>query len=61
MYMNQIYNKTVVEGEGGTVRSNIFVAEAKYQLSKKVTLRGEAQYLSSKDDDEIVILGEIFW
>jgi hypothetical protein len=51
MYMNQIYNKTVVEGEGGTVRSNIFVAEAKYQLSKKVTLRGEAQYLSSKDDD----------
>ena len=51
MYMNQIYNKTVVEGEGGTVRSNIFVAEARYQLSKKVTLRGEAQYLSSKDDN----------
>lgn len=51
MYMNQVYNKTIVEGEGGMVRSNIFVGEGKYQFSKKVTLRGEAQYLSSKDDD----------
>ena len=50
MYVNQQYNKTVVEGEGGMIYSNIFVAEGKYQLSKKLTLRGEAQYLSTKQD-----------
>ncbi|MBF0957293.1 MAG: hypothetical protein HXK19_05340, partial [Alloprevotella tannerae] len=30
MYLNQRYNKTVVEGEGGTIKSNVFIAEGKY-------------------------------
>ena len=51
MYMNQRYNKTVVEGHGGMVRSNIFIADAKFQLSKKTTLRTELQYLSTPDDE----------
>lgn len=51
MYMNQFYNKTIVEGEGGMVHSDIFIAEGKYKFNKKVTLRGEAQYLSTKDDE----------
>lgn len=51
MYMNQFYNKTVVEGEGGMIHSDIFVADAKYKFNNKVTLRGEAQYLSTKEDD----------
>ena len=50
MYMNQLYNMPVVEGEGGVVKSNIFVAEGKYQFSPKMTLRGEAQYLQTKQD-----------
>ena len=50
MYMNQRYNKTVVEGEGGMVRSNIFIADGKYQFSPKVTLRTELQYLATADD-----------
>lgn len=50
MYMNQYYNKTVVEGDGGMIHSDIFVAEGKYRFNKKITLRGEAQYLSTKDD-----------
>ena len=50
MYMNQFYNKTVVEGEGGMVHSNIFVAEGKYKFNKKMTLRGEAQYLTTHGD-----------
>ena len=50
MYMNQRYNKTVVEGHGGMVRSNIFIADGKYQLSSKTTLRGEIQYLTTGDD-----------
>ncbi len=50
MYMNQYYNKTVIEGEGGMIHSNIFIADAKFRISNKVTLRGEAQYLSTKDD-----------
>jgi hypothetical protein len=50
MYMNQRYNKTVVEGEGGTIRSNIYIAEGKYHFNEKLTLRGEAQYLNTKND-----------
>lgn len=50
MYMNQFYNKTVVEGEGGFIHSNIFVAEGKYQFSPKTTLRTEWQYLTTHDD-----------
>ena len=51
MYMNQRYNKTIVEGEGGMIHSDIFVAEGKYKLNKKLTLRGELQYLSTKQDE----------
>ncbi len=50
MYMNQHYNKTVVEGEGGMMRNNIGVAEGKYQFNDKLTLRGEVQYLHTEQD-----------
>ena len=33
MYMNQFYNKSVVEGEGGMVHSDIMVADAKYRIN----------------------------
>mgnify|MGYP002626456377 CR=1 FL=1 len=51
MYMNQRYNQTIVEGHGGMINSNIFVGEAKWKINSKLTLRGEAQYLFTKDDD----------
>ena len=57
MYMNQLYNKTIVEGEGGLIHADIFVADAKYRINKKMTLRGEAQYLSTKDDDGDSVFG----
>ena len=50
MYMNQRYNKTVIEGEGGMVRSNIFVADGLYQIAPKAKLRTELQYLQTADD-----------
>jgi len=50
MYMNQFYNKTIVEGEGGMIHSDIIIADAKYRINKKMTLRGEAQYLFTDDD-----------
>ena len=50
MYMNQFYNKTVVEGEGGMIRSDIYIAEGKYRFNNKLTLRGEAQYLHTAED-----------
>lgn len=50
MYMNQRYNKTIVEGHGGMIKSNIAVAEGKYTFNKKLTLRGEAQYLQTNQD-----------
>ena len=51
MYMNQQYNKTAVEGEGGMIYSNIFVAEGKYRFNSKFTLRGELQYLTTGQDE----------
>ena len=51
MYMNQRYNKTQVEGHGGMIHSDIFIADGKYQFSPKTTLRVEAQYLSTEQDE----------
>ena len=51
MYMHQRYNKSIVEGEGGTIKSHIAIAEAKWNINKKLTLRGEAQYLHTKQDE----------
>lgn len=50
MYMFQRYNQTVVEGHGGMISSNIFVAEGKFKLNRKLTLRCELQYLQTPDD-----------
>ena len=50
MYMNQKYNKTVIEGEGGMIHSDIFVADGMFQLSPKTKLRAELQYLATKQD-----------
>lgn len=52
MYMNQLYNKTVVEGEGGKINANIFVGEAKWKMSRKITGRMELQYLTTKQDQK---------
>jgi hypothetical protein len=48
--MNQYYNKTVVEGEGGLIHSDIVVGEAKYAFNRKLSLRTEIQYLFTGDD-----------
>lgn len=52
MYMFQKYNKTVIEGHGGMINSNIFVLEGKYKFSKRYTLRAELQYLQTPDDQK---------
>ena len=51
MYANQRYNQMVVEGHGSkAIKSNIFVLEGKYRFSRKISLRGEFQYLHTKQD-----------
>lgn len=50
MYMYQRYNQTQIEGHGGMINSNIFVAEGKFKFNKKLTLRAELQYLQTTDD-----------
>lgn len=50
MYMYQRYNQKVIEGHGGMVNAHIGVVDAKYKISKKVTLRCEYQYLATKQD-----------
>ena len=61
MYMYQRYNKTVIEGEGGMINAHIAVADAKFRLSSKVTLRTEVQYLATKQDkgDWVYALAEV--
>lgn len=51
MYMNQHYNQTVVEGEGGMICSNIAVLEGQYKINSRYTLRSELQYLSTRQDE----------
>lgn len=51
MLMYQTYNKAVVEGHGDLIRSGIAVAEAKYAVNKNVQMRGELQYLFTKQDE----------
>lgn len=53
-YSNQSYNQMAIEGhadQGNPIKSHIFVYDGKHRLSKKVTLRTEAQYLTSKQAD----------
>lgn len=56
-YINQRYNKSVVEGHGGTIYANIGIGEVKWNISKKLTLRAEAQYLHSNQDQGDWIFG----
>lgn len=51
MYMNERYNMTVIEGHGGMIESNILIADGKYKLSPKLTLRCELQYQFCEGDD----------
>ena len=57
MYMNQFYNKEVVEGHGDKIKTNIFVADGKYKFDKRFTLRGEVQYLTTKQDEKDWLYG----
>lgn len=55
MYAHQYYNNQVlktVETDDTFVRANILVGEVKYKINKKFTLRGEAQYLFTKQDQK---------
>lgn len=63
MYMNQRYNMTVVEGHGGMIVSNILVADGKYKISPKLTLRCELQYqfCDGDDGDWAFGLAELSW
>ena len=66
MYMNQCLNNKVVpivETDEKYIRSNILVVDAKYRFNKKFTLRGELQYLFTKQDQKDWAYGllELSW
>ncbi|MDR0836236.1 MAG: DUF6029 family protein [Tannerella sp.] len=51
MYMHLFYNQWAVRKHGDPlVNANIYVAEGKYRINKKMNIRTEAQYLHTKDD-----------
>ncbi len=52
VYMRQTYNQDVVDGHGGEIKSNVYVGEAKWNINRKFTLRGELQYLDVVNDHE---------
>ncbi len=47
MVMYQTYNRHIVEGKGGLVRSSIIVVDSRVRINKNVSMRGELQYLYS--------------
>ncbi|HNY02359.1 MAG TPA: DUF6029 family protein [Bacteroidales bacterium] len=49
-YLYQTYNKLIIEGHEGTIYSNIGVADISWNITKKVSLRGEFQGLWTKQD-----------
>lgn len=51
MYMNQMYNKDVIEGHGGRIKTNAFVLDTKWRIDRRFTLRNELQYLHTQQDD----------
>ena len=60
--MNQYYNNdvlTAIEREDGAhvgdVLNHIFIADAKWKMTRKMTLRGEAQYMKSSDGKDYQI------
>jgi len=50
LYVNQYYNKRLVEETDSEVKSNIFVLESIYKINDNKSLRLELQHLSTKDD-----------
>lgn len=50
-YMNQLYNE-IVRGKSGIVYANIGVVEALYRINKKMSLRGEVEYLATRQDEK---------
>ena len=45
MLMYQTYNRQVMEGHGGLVRSGIAVIDTRVQINNDISMRGELQYL----------------
>lgn len=52
MYMNQFFDKGVIQGEGDRVNANIFVLDGRWTITPRMILRGELQYLTTNDDDK---------
>lgn len=52
MYMNQFFDKGVIQGEGDKVNANIFVLDGRWTITPRMILRGELQYLTTNDDDK---------
>lgn len=53
MYMNQRYNQPVIEQHGFMRKSNILVADGRYQFSRNLILRAEAQYLMAAGESKL--------
>ena len=50
LYVNQYYNKRLVEETIGEAKSNVFVLESTFRINENKSLRLELQHLSTKDD-----------
>ena len=54
MYAHQYYNNKILTGamdeETPWVRANVLVADARWKINRKFTLRGELQYLFTNQD-----------
>ncbi|MDR2927125.1 MAG: DUF6029 family protein [Cytophagaceae bacterium] len=55
MYINLLSNEWIIRQHGTDddrmLQANIFIGEGKYQISPKVTVRSELQYLATQEDE----------
>ncbi|WP_282014933.1 DUF6029 family protein [Marinifilum flexuosum] len=59
-FMNLEYNKGVIEGDNkGMVKAKVFVADLLYKFKKGNALRGEIQYLNTRQDMKDWIAGSL--
>ena len=52
LYVNQYYDKRMIEFESGQVKSNIFVVDNTFKINDKKSFRLELQHLSTKNDNK---------
>lgn len=59
IYINQVYNAMVHDEDDENIRSNIFIADASYDINERMSLNVVGEYLTTKYDQGDWLFGKI--